>query len=202
MVVDFRSGSEKTNVYFIETEVTLTEPPPIYQELPPAVPPSVKKIESAEFTEMIVKEDDDVIEKETVITEEASDTTAEGTAAEGTVNDSQVTGDGATIYSKVDKYPEYPGGKAGLTKYLKDNIEYPRVAKENNIEGTVVVNFVVNVDGSVSDVKIVKSLGGGCDQEALRVVNEMRRWKPGLRGGVPVPVYQNLPIKFGLEQGG
>jgi len=83
--------------------------------------------------------------------------------------------------------------------YLGKNTHYPDAAKEANIDGRVIVKFVVNEDGNVSDVQIVRGIGGGCDEEAKRVVQSMPKWKPGKQNGKPVKVYFTLPIVFKLE---
>ena len=79
-----------------------------------------------------------------------------------------------------------------------NNIKYPEVARTSGITGTVYVQFVVEKDGSISDVKVVRGIGGGCDEEAVRVVKSMPRWKPGKQRGQPVRVYFTLPIEFKL----
>lgn len=76
---------------------------------------------------------------------------------------------------------------------------YPEIAKESNIQGRVTVKFVVNEEGNVSDIIVVKGIGGGCDEEAVRVVKKMPKWKPGKQNGRPVKVYFSLPITFRLE---
>ena len=86
-----------------------------------------------------------------------------------------------------------------MYKWLAENIKYPQVAKETGISGTVIVTFVVEKDGSVTNAKILKGIGGGCDEEALRVVSAMPKWKAGKQNGVPVRVQFNLPIRFTLE---
>ena len=83
-------------------------------------------------------------------------------------------------------------------KYLADNIKYPKKAKDNNIEGRVFVNFVVEKDGSINEVKVLRGIGGGCDEEAVRVINSMPKWKPGKQEGKPVRVYYTIPIFFKL----
>lgn len=83
--------------------------------------------------------------------------------------------------------------------YLAKNVRYPRRAVESGIEGKVVVRFVVNENGDISDSKVLRGIGGGCNEEALRVVNEMPRWKPGKQNGIAVKVYFTLPIVFRLE---
>jgi protein TonB len=98
-----------------------------------------------------------------------------------------------------DVMPEYPGGMAGLQKYLQSNLKYPAQAREDGIEGRVIVKFVVNEQGRVEGATIIKGLGGGCDKEALRVVNAMKGWKPGMVQGKAVKVYYTLPIAFRME---
>lgn len=96
----------------------------------------------------------------------------------------------------VEEMPEFPGGMAKLTEYLAKNIKYPQAARENGIQGRVFVNFVVERDGSISNVKVMRSLGGGCDEEAVRVVKSMPKWEPGKQRGKAVRVSYNLPINF------
>ncbi len=102
-------------------------------------------------------------------------------------------------YLIVKKTPDYPGGAEALNNYLKKHIKYPLNAKKKGIQGTVLVKFIVNKDGSVSDVKVVQGIGGGCDQEAVRVVKLMPKWKPGTQNKIPVSCYFTLPIKFTLK---
>jgi periplasmic protein TonB len=83
-------------------------------------------------------------------------------------------------------------------KFLQDNIKYPQMARESGIQGTVYVTFVVERNGSVTDVKILRGIGGGCDEEAVRVVQNMPKWEPGKQRGKPVRVQFNMPIKFTL----
>lgn len=198
--VDFSFFNKSEPLVLNISEVSLSDPPPLFKLLPPAVPPAAKKMETSELTEMEVKDDDKVKnEKDNKIIDEKVDSTSNGTAEKGSDAKSLESGNGNTIYFSVEVKPEYPGGSKGLTKYLKDNVKYPQDAKENGIQGTVVVVFIVNEDGTVSDAKIKKGIGGGCDQEALRIVNEMRKWKPGKQGGVAVRVYQQIPIAFKLQ---
>ncbi len=105
----------------------------------------------------------------------------------------------AEIFTIVEEQPEFPGGEESLMKFLQSNVKYPQLAKESNIQGTVYVQFVVEPNGSVSTVKVLRGIGGGCDEEAVRVVKNMPSWKPGKQRGKPVRVYFNLPIKFILQ---
>ena len=94
--------------------------------------------------------------------------------------------------------PEFPGGYEALLKFLSENIHYPEEAKKEGIEGRVYVTFVVEKDGSISGVRVLRDIGGGCGEEAVRVVETMPKWKPGLQRGVPVRVQFNLPVNFKL----
>lgn len=99
----------------------------------------------------------------------------------------------------VNKLPSFPGGDRDLMAYLAKNIDYPTLAKEANIEGVVVLGFVVGKDGSIKDINIMKDIGGGCGKEALRVVREMPRWSPGEANGHAVKVRFTLPVRFKLQ---
>ncbi len=103
------------------------------------------------------------------------------------------------IFLVVENMPEFPGGEAAMYKFIGKNIVYPRMAKESGISGRVYVTFVVEKDGSVSDVKILRGIGGGCDEEAVRVIKAMPRWNPGKQRGKPVRVQYRMPIKFTLQ---
>jgi protein TonB len=105
----------------------------------------------------------------------------------------------AEIFTVVEEQPGYPGGEEARISYLQQNIKYPEEAKELGIQGKVFVTFVVEVDGSISDVRVLRGIGGGCDEEAIRVVRSMPKWVPGKQRGVPVRVQFNLPIKFTLQ---
>lgn len=99
----------------------------------------------------------------------------------------------------VHKPPSFPGGERELLKYLAEHIKYPPLARESNIEGTVVLHFVVGKDGSVSQVEILKDPGGMLGKEAMRVLQNMPRWSPGEANGHPVKVRFTLPVRFKLE---
>ena len=103
------------------------------------------------------------------------------------------------IFTVVESMPSFPGGDAARMKFLQENIKYPQMARESGIQGTVYVTFVVEPDGSVSDVRVLRGIGGGCDEEAVRVIKEMPKWNPGQQRGKPVRVQFNMPIKFTLQ---
>ena len=99
----------------------------------------------------------------------------------------------------VEQKPEFPEGELALFKYLNSNIKYPAIARENNIEGTDYLGFVVEKDGSITAVKIKRGVGGGCSEEAVRVIQGMPKWKPGRQQGRAVRVAYTVPVKFKLE---
>lgn len=104
------------------------------------------------------------------------------------------------IFTVVEQMPEFPGGTAALMKYLGKNINYPPTAIERGVEGRVFVSFVVGPDGSITDVQVLKGIGSGCDQEAVRVIQKMPPWKPGKQSGRAVTVRYQLPVIFKLSQ--
>lgn len=103
------------------------------------------------------------------------------------------------IYSQLDRQPQYPGGFDALKAYLLKNLHYPQMAIDADIFGTVIVQFVVDEDGSITQAKVVKSIGASCDKEALRVINNMPKWAPGIVKGKNVKSYYKLPITFRLN---
>lgn len=103
------------------------------------------------------------------------------------------------IFTNVEQMPMYPGGEAALLGYLRDNIHYPTVAAENGVQGRVVVGFVVERDGSITDVKILRGVDPSLDREAMRVVKSMPRWNPGKQNGSAVRVKYQVPVSFRLQ---
>ncbi len=102
------------------------------------------------------------------------------------------------VYNSVGQSPQFPGGAEALSKFLTENLKYPVLAKEYGIEGRVVVSFIVEKDGSLTDVKTIKDIGGGCGEEAMRLVWAMPKWEPGQHQGRVVRVAYTLPVSFRL----
>ena len=102
------------------------------------------------------------------------------------------------IFQIVEEMPSYPGGEKALLEYVAKNIKYPQIARETGIQGRVFVGFVVEPDGSVSNVKILRGIGGGCDEEAMRVIKSLAKWKPGKQRGKAVRVSYQIPVVFKL----
>ena len=103
------------------------------------------------------------------------------------------------VFMVVEDMPEFPGGTAALMQYLQKNIKYPAICRENNIQGRVLIQFVVNRDGSIVDPEVVRSVDPHLDKEALRVISSMPKWKPGLQRGKPVRVKFTVPVNFKLS---
>ena len=103
------------------------------------------------------------------------------------------------VLEKAEVMPEFPGGEQAMMKFVAENVQYPQEARDKEISGRVLVSFVVEKDGSIGDVKVVKGIGGGCDEEAVRVVNTMPKWKPGMDKGKPVRVSYMMPFSFKLQ---
>jgi protein TonB len=103
-----------------------------------------------------------------------------------------------SIYVKVDKFPAFQNGDTAIDLYICKNIKYPAIARENKIEGKVLTSFVVEIDGSISNVKVIHGIGGGCDEEAKRAIKNLPKLSPGIHNGQPVRVQLNVPLYFKL----
>lgn len=104
-----------------------------------------------------------------------------------------------TVFTVVEQPPEFPGGSGALTEYLLKNVRYPPEARKATTKNRVYTSFIVEVDGTLTNVRILRGLGYGCDEEAMRVIQRMSRWQPGKQSGRAVRVKYNLPIAFTLE---
>ena len=174
-----------------ETEI-LNEVPPTEQ--PPPPPP--KNILPEVITE--VANDEEVVEdlKIEIDMELTEDMAVEEIVYEPVEEEEEVVEE---IFSIVETLPEPVGGFAAFYKYVSENIQYPRVALRNNVGGRVFVQFVVEKDGSLTNFVVVKGVGSGCDEEAVRVLDNAPNWNPGKQRGTPVRVYKTLPIFFQLR---
>ena len=163
--------------------ITQQEPPPP----PPPPPPQTTIIE--------IVEDDVELEEELEIMETEID---EDTEIE-IVEIAEEVYEEPEIFTIVEQMPSFPGGEAKLFQYLGENMKYPAMARDAGITGVVYVTFVVKEDGKIDGVRILRGVGGGCDEEAIRVVKSMPRWTPGKQRGKSVRVQYNLPIRFVLN---
>ncbi len=147
----------------------------------------------------------DIVDDETEIDDEieiSSEVTDETTNDLNIIPDfdiEEIDKEEDVIFSFVQNQPEFPGGETALYKYLKSNLKYPPDAREINLQGTVYITFVVWKDGSISDVKILRGIGGGCDEEVIRVIELMPNWIPGNQNGKKVNAAFQMPIKFKLN---
>jgi protein TonB len=108
-------------------------------------------------------------------------------------------GGNAKIYDFVEEMPMYPGGEAAMMAFLQRKINYPAIARETNVQGTVYLSFIVDKQGGIMDVKVKRGIGAGCEEEAIRVIKSMPIWTPGKSNGRPVFVNYVLPITFSLK---
>jgi protein TonB len=186
------------------TEVVLAPPPPISkEELPPPPPePPKPKIDQVKFPPPVV------VPAEELKVADPGQKTIEGNPDAEIVIDEPV-GEAPKVqevvednsikdFASVEVLPEFQGGMAGWGKYLQKNLKYPPMARENNITGRVIMSFVVEKNGQLTDVKVVRGIGGGCDEEAMRVLKNAPAWKPGIQNGRPVRVAYTMPIFFQL----
>jgi protein TonB len=197
------------------TEVVLAPPPPINkEELPPPPPePPKPKIDQVKFPPPVVVPAEQVRDEEPPTVEELKvadpgQKTIEGDPNADIVIDEPV-GEAPKVvaviednsirdFASVEVLPEFAGGMAGWGKYLQKNLKYPPMARENNITGRVIMSFVVEKNGKLTDIKVLRGIGGGCDEEAKRVLANAPAWKPGIQNGRPVRVAYTMPIFFQL----
>ena len=189
-----------------EARIIATAPPPAIEEpevlkeiqiqvkhqLPP--PPSAQK--PAEVIE-IIKDEIDQQESEIISTEDVVDVAEVSNEGMIVVDDEP---EEEQIFQVVEQPAEFPGGMQAMYKWLSDNIQYPRISRDNNSQGRTILRFVVNSDGSIQGIEVIKSSGDMyLDKEAVRVVGEMPRWSPGKQAGKAVSCWFTLPVMFRLQ---
>ncbi len=183
--------TQRTAIDEIEDLVIQTQ----QEELPPPPPPEAPEV----TTELNIIEDDAESSNEIgIVNAEVNDNT-QNIEITPVVIEKEEEEDEQVIFQVVENDPEFPGGIEAMYKFLAQNIKYPQLARENNITGRVYVTFVVEKDGSVSGVKVLRDIGGGCGAEAVRVVKSMPKWTPGKQRGKAVRVQYNLPVNFNLQ---
>ena len=159
---------------------------------PPPPPPPVQEVEVLNVVE------DDVETQEIEINTEDDKNTEVIIQAPVEVQEEEEEEE--VVFVVVEKMPEFPGGQQALFKYLSENVKYPVIAQENGIQGRVICQFVVNKDGSIVDVEVVRSGGDpSLDKEAVRVIKSMPKWKPGKQRGKAVRVKYTVPVNFKLQ---
>lgn len=174
-----------------EIEATIqNEPPP-----PPPEPEVIKAPEILEIVEDNVKVDDvEILSSEDDASQAQVDTYVAPVEEEEEVVDDNY------VFVTVEKMPEFPGGEAALLKWIGEHINYPTIAAENGIQGRVACTFTVNTDGSVTDVQVVRPVDPNLDKEAIRVLKQLPKFKPGEQRGKAVRVKYSVPVRFRLQQ--
>jgi periplasmic protein TonB len=198
------------------TEVVLAPPPPLNEDTPPPPPPPEPpkpKVDQIKFPPPVVVPAEQVRDEEPPTVEELKvadpgqktiegDPNAEIVIAEpvgeapkevAIVEDNSIKD-----FASVEVLPEFQGGEKAFGAFLSKNINYPPMARENNISGRVFVSFVVEKNGQLTDIKVLRGLGYGTDEEAVRVLKKSPAWKPGVQNGRPVRVQYTIPIFFQL----
>lgn len=175
-----------------EEEIEITRPENTPPPPPPPPAPAVTEV-------LNVVEDDVELEQQEIISSEDDASTAQQETFVAPVVEEEEEESAQQIFTVVEKQPEFPGGTAELFKYLSKAIKYPVIAQENGIQGRVVCSFVVNRDGSIVDIQVMRGVDPSLDKEAIRVISEMPKWKPGEQRGKPVRVRFILPVQFRLQ---
>jgi protein TonB len=188
-------------------EVTKLSDIKIEQVKQPEVPKEEKQevVKAIKFVPPVIKPDDEVVEGKEMMTQDElvniDDPTAGVEVAHAeAIEVKEVVKEADPIFNAVEQMPSFPGGDEERVKYLSKNMVYPPSASENGIQGTVYVSFVVDRNGHIADVKVLRSVDPELDKEAVRVVKNMPSWLPGKQNGAAVRVAYTMPIKFVLQQ--
>lgn len=183
-------------------------PPPMIEKIPPPkmnLPPPVKTVVKylpPKVTEQEVLEEEEMPTVDEIKENVTGSANVEGTGEVVLDETPVVTGDDFDenkVFSIVEESPAFEGGLEAMYGFINKNMKYPRTAQRMGVEGTVYVSFVVSNTGKITNVKVAKGIGGGCDEEAMRVVGLMPEWKPGKQNGKSVNTSFMLPFKFQLD---
>ncbi len=209
----------KTEVPVLKQTEVITIAPPVEKEvivIPPTIEPAKPKTATVKFAPPVVVVDNKVRNEEppkiaelavadpgqkTIEADPLADIVIAVPAGEGVKESTgSVVTENNTIHDFVslEVLPSYPGGMDAFRRFLGNNIKYPPLALENSTQGTVYVSFTVEKDGRLTDVSVDRKIGGGLDEEAIRVVKLGKKWTPGIQNGQPVRVKYNVPVKFAL----
>lgn len=175
---------------FEEEMIPITEQEEPKQAPPPPEAPKVEEV-------LQIAENDADVQETTIQSSEENNQAVEIKYVAPVVEEEEP--EEAEIFMVVEEMPEFPGGMAECLKFLGKNIKYPTIAQENGVQGRVIVQFVVNQDGSIVDPVVVRSVDPYLDKEALRVIKTMPKWKPGKQRGKAVRVKYTVPVTFKLQ---
>ncbi|MDR1601871.1 MAG: energy transducer TonB [Tannerella sp.] len=201
LFVGFEWGQKELNIsknegiadIIVEDEIEMTtqnEPPP-----PPPPPPPVQEV--AEVLNIV--EDDANIDQVDILSSEDNQRDAQVQTYVPPAVVEEEEEDAQHIFQVVEKMPEFPGGQAAMLSFITKALKYPVVAQENGIAGRVTCSFVVNKDGSIVDIEVVRGIDASLDKEAMRVISTMPKWQPGQQRGKPVRVKFTIPVNFRLQ---
>lgn len=218
-IISLIKGNVPEEVTQNQVEVVVAPPPAVNPETPPppAVEPPPARQNQVKFPPTVVRADNLVNDVEppqikdlqnadpgqkTIAGSPDADIVIVEPAGDGPKKDAAAIVDDRQVYdiAILEVPPTFPGGIEKFYQYLNKSIKYPPMAAENNIQGKVFVSFVVEKNGSLTDIKVIRSLGGGTDEEAVRVLKASRTWIPGIQNGKQVRVKYNSPISFSLSQ--
>lgn len=188
---------EKQEIDLLSQRVDITQEEMIEITLHEKPPPPPNPLKQTTVIEIV--ENDIEVEQEIEINVEDDQETAVEEYIPIDIIEEEETDEEEQVFVIVESMPQFPGGDAARIAYLNENMKYPIMARESGIQGRVFVTFVVEKDGSITDVRILRGIGGGCDEEALKVVKNMPQWIPGKQRNVPVRVQFNMPINFILQ---
>lgn len=144
----------------------------------------------------VINEESNEATEETDFVDDVDESQSDYSSNETAMNEEASNSDGNSIDDVKEVMPEFPGGPQALMDYLKANVIFPKVAEDDGIQGRVVVSYVIDIDGSITDVQVVQSVHPALDKEAMRVVRNMPKWIPGKHDGKAVQVKYSLPINF------
>lgn len=197
----------------VEINLELLPPPPLDPNVPPPPPPpkieAPKLAAAVKFVPPKVVEDEKVTEEDPPTIDDMKDKQISTENREGektAVEEIVETGPAVVeevkeeVFLVVEEMPEFEGGQAGMMKHIQKNVSYPPKAMQMGTTGRVIVSFVVNKDGEVVSPEVIKGIGDGCDEEAIRVIKSMPKWKPGKQNGRAASVKFTVPINFKLNQ--
>lgn len=182
---------QTAEVLIDDLDVVITDP----NEPPP--PPPEPEVQAPEFN--VVNDNVEIKDEFLPVDVGDNENSAQDSYAPPVDDTPEETVKEEEIFVSVEKMPEFPGGETELYKYLNKNLKYPDIAKEQNLQGRVFITFVVEKDGSIANPKVARDIGGGCGEEALRVVRAMPKWTPGKQRTQTVRVQYTLPVIFQLE---
>lgn len=203
-----KEGKLKVEQVQVMSYSELMAPPPIETINPPQQKlEEAPKVSTLKYTQPVIKPDEEVLEEQYIPTQEDLQYVNPGLANVEGIDSIVVTQKEVAppvekdeIYVSFQRAPEFKGGPSAMNEYLRNQLRYPQIAREMRIQGMVIVQFVVGRDGSISQAEVVRGIGGGCDEEALRVVEGMPKWNPGIQNDREVSVRYAIPIRFVLQE--